>query len=195
MDIDIDFKDRDHAVAVLKPIIASRIQDEKLVKHNVGVYFQDIPIHPFEGVAAIEYKQAEELGYTKVDFLNLSVYQGVRDNDHLETLVSTEPLWELLEDREVVGQLFQLHTEINTERCVLMKPRSVEQLAVVLAISRPGKVHLIGESWDRIMKEIWAPTDKYYYKKSHAVSYAMVVVVQLNLMVEKLLAGDEITSL
>lgn len=191
MDIDIDFKNRDEAVALFKPIIASRLQDGKLTRHNVGVYFQDIPIHPIEGVANIEYNTAEQLGYTKVDFLNLSVYADVRDNDHLDQMVAQEPMWELLEDREIVGQLFQLHTEINTELCVLMKPTSVEQLAIVLAIARPGKVHLIGRSWDEIAKEIWLPSDRYYFKKSHAYSYAMVVVVQLNMMVEKAMAETQ----
>jgi len=64
----------------------------------------------------------------------------------------------------------------------------VEQLAAVLAMIRPAKRHLIGQSWDTVMKEVWTkPTnDEYYFKKAHAVSYAMAVIVHMNLLCEQL---------
>ena len=38
------------------------------------------------------------------------------------------------------------------------------------------------------MKEVWTKpeNDEYYFKKAHAVSYAMAVVVHMNLLVEQL---------
>lgn len=184
MDIDIDFKNRNEAVELLKPIAASRIEGNNLQKHNVGVYFQNIP--QFDGQSLVDYRKAEDFGFTKIDFLNLHVYEPIKDNAHLDKLVQQEPLWELFTEREIVSQLFQLHTEINTEICVNMKPASVEELAMVLAIGRPGKQHLIGKSFSELVDEIWKPTEAYYYKKSHAVGYAMVIIVQLNLIVEQL---------
>lgn len=185
MDIDIDFKNRDELIAVLKPKIASRIDANGIHRHNVGVYFQNIPTDPLTGLASIDYKRAEELGYMKVDLLNLNVYEGVKSNEHLDKLINQEPLWELLEERSVIEQLFHLHTDINTEVCLGMKPKTVEELAITIAIVRPGKQHLIGKSWSDIRAEIWKPTEKYYFKKAHAFGYAMVILVQLNLMVEQ----------
>ena len=63
----------------------------------------------------------------------------------------------------------------------------MEQLAAVLAIIRPAKRKLLNESWDTINKEVWAkPTDgTYFFKKSHAVGYALAIILQLNLLIEK----------
>jgi DNA polymerase III alpha subunit len=67
-----------------------------------------------------------------------------------------------------------------------MKPKNIEQLAAVLAIIRPAKRYLIGKDWTTVMNEVWVkPTnDDYYFKKSHAHSYAALVVVHMNLLCE-----------
>jgi hypothetical protein len=51
---------------------------------------------------------------------------------------------------------------------------------------RPAKRHLIGQDWTTIMKEVWTKpeNDDYYFKKAHAVAYAMAIVVQMNLICE-----------
>ena len=69
-----------------------------------------------------------------------------------------------------------------------LKPTNITQLAAVLAIIRPAKRHLVDSDWDTIMKQVWIPpTDgTYYFKKSHAVAYAHVVVVQMNQLVDTL---------
>ena len=43
-------------------------------KHNTGVYFTDIPVHPFTNCANINYKEAEDRGYFKLDFLNVHLF-------------------------------------------------------------------------------------------------------------------------
>ena len=184
MDVDIDFKDRSQLIDLVKPVIASRIDAQGVHRHNVGVYFQDIPLDPTTGQASLDYKVAEDLGYTKIDFLNLNIYQGVESVEHMDQLVQQEPIWELLEERSIVEKLFQLGSDLNTDVCLGMKPRTLEELAIVIAIVRPGKQHLIGKSWEAIRREIWEPSEKYWYKKSHAFGYAMVIAVQLNLLVE-----------
>ena len=65
-----------------------------------------------------------------------------------------------------------------------MKPETVEQLAAILAIIRPAKRYLLGESWDKVFEEVWKkPTDDtYYFKKSHAIAYAHLVIVHMNLI-------------
>ena len=184
-DVDIDVFDRDELLKGLRYVVASMKKDGEAVKHNTGVYFQDMPTNPLTGLATIDYEKAEELGYFKIDFLNNSVYKGVRDEEHLSQLASMEPMWNMLDDEQIVEQLFHIgnYAELVGE----MKPRSVEELAMLLAIIRPGKSHLRGEDWATVRDDVWEkPTDgSYYFKKSHSFGYAMAIVVQMNLMVEQ----------
>ena len=185
-DIDIDFADRDKALEQLAHSRAIIVRDGKTDKHNTGVYFQDIPKDPATKLATIDYKEAEDLGYFKVDFLNAGVYDGVNSNDHLQRLLEREPRWELLQEPEFVKLLF--HVGDYASLLKEYKPSSVDQLAMILAIIRPGKKHLQGKSWEEIEKDVWVrPSDNtYFFKKSHSVSYAMAIVVQMNCLVEQL---------
>ena len=184
-DIDIDVKDRDVLLEKLKHIPASIIQNGEIKKHNTGVYFTDIPVHPFTNTANIDYKQAEDRGYFKVDFLNVSIYEKVKNEKHLIELMTKQPMWQLLEAKDFSDQVFHLngHSTILQK----LKPTSIEQLAAVLAIIRPSNTYLINKSWDEIMKEVWVkPKEGYFFKKSHATSYAVAVVVHMNLICEQL---------
>ena len=185
-DIDIDFKDRSSILNKLHHIPASIIKDNNVARHNTGIYFHEIPVDPFTGNATLDYKKAEELGYFKIDCLNVNMYKDVESEEHLQRLIDTEPDWELFQHKEIVEQLFHIHDHFNIVS--QMKPQSVEQLAIVLAIIRPAKRSLLGESWQSIQKQVWLkPVDNsYYFKKSHAVSYALAIVVQLNLLVESI---------
>jgi DNA polymerase III alpha subunit len=189
-DIDIDFADRSHALEKVKYITAA-IKDENgtFKKHNTGIYCTAIPYNPFTGLANIDYKEAEERGYFKLDFLNVSIYKDVRDEDHLKTLMETEPLWDLLEQDDFSNLLFH----VNGHGSILrqMKPKTILQLAAVLAMIRPAKRHLIGMDWTTVMTTIWTkPEDgEYYFKKAHAVAYAMAIVVQMNLICESISYG------
>ena len=189
-DIDIDFFDRSKALNILEHHVAMRDQKGQPVKHNTGVYFQQIPHNPFTNIATIDYKTAEDRGYFKVDFLNVSMYEGVRDEAHLKQLLDREPLWNLLEHEEVVTQLFH----ISDHHSILkkLKPSSIEELAAVLAIIRPAKRYLVDKGWDVIRKEVWErpPEDLYFFKRSHAIAYAAAIVIQLNLICENLSLTD-----
>jgi len=186
MDIDIDFPDRTHVLGIIKHIKASRIEEDKFISHNTGIYLQSIPYDPINNLAGIEYKEAEKRGYFKIDFLNVNIYKDIRNEEHLQYLMNQEPLWDLLLDDNFNSLLFHVngHGSILRE----MKPQSVEQLAAVLAMIRPAKRYLIGKDWTTVMTEIWTkPEDgEYYFKKAHAVAYAMAVVVQINLICEQI---------
>jgi len=188
-DIDIDFVDRDQALKLFKHIRASRIEDGSLVKHNTGVYFHEVPMNAENGMCAVPYEEAEERGYFKIDFLNVSIYKGIRDEEHLKKLMETEPLWDLLEQEEFTDLLF--HVNGHSSLMKQMKPRSIEELAMCLSLIRPGKRHLQGKTWSEIGAEIWKkPTNgDYYFKKSHAVAYATAVAVQMNLICEQISYG------
>jgi DNA polymerase III alpha subunit len=188
-DIDIDFSDRTQALELFNHTGASRIDNGQVKPHNTGIYVTSIPKDERNNLSTIEYKTAEDRGYFKIDFLNVGVYEGVRDEEHLKQLMETEPLWDLLEQDDFNNLLFH----VNGHGSILrqMKPKSVLQLAAVLAMIRPAKRHLIGESWTTVMETIWTkPEDsEYYFKKAHAVAYAMAVAVQMNLICEKISYG------
>jgi DNA polymerase III alpha subunit len=191
MDIDIDFYDRSKILDIIEYIPATIVNKMGEAKpHNSGVYCQQIPVNPLNNLSSIDYKEAESRGYFKIDFLNAAVYKGVRDEAHLNELLSKEPLWDLLEQKEFTDLLFH----INGHHTVLkqMKPKSIPQLAAVLAMIRPAKRHLIGKEWTTIMKTIWTKTsdDKgYAFKSSHAHAYATAIVVQMNLICESISNG------
>jgi hypothetical protein len=186
-DVDIDMANREDFLRLVNHVPASIYNSEgTFSKHNTGVYFQTIPQFPLEGYSALDYETAEEEGWFKVDVLNNHVYKGVKDEAHLHLLMETAPMWQLLEHEEVVEQLFHIGNYYDLVQ--QYKPCSVEQLAMILAMIRPGKKHLIGKTWDEIEKEVWVKPndDSYFFKKSHSIGYAMVIVVQLNLLVESL---------
>ena len=186
MDIDIDFADRKRALELFEHTVASRNDQNEMVPHNTGIYTTVIPKDVRTNLATIDYKTAEERGYFKIDFLNVSIYDGVRDEEHLVQLMNQEPLWDLLEQEDFSNLLFHVNGHGGILR--KMKPTTVEQLAAVLAMIRPAKRHLIGKSWTEVMSEVWVKpdTDEYYFKHAHAVAYAMAVVVQMNLICEQL---------
>jgi hypothetical protein len=181
-DIDIDFADRQKILDVL-PHTRATIWDDKGIKsHNTGVYFTDIPTIPGTDQSAFDHKVAEELGYFKLDFLNVNIYSLVRSRQHLEELVNMEPPWQKLQEKEFVDQLFHLngHYDVISK----LQPQTIEQVACCLAIIRPAKRHLINAGWSEIYENVWTKPkdDQYYFKKAHAMSYALAVVVHMNLL-------------
>jgi len=178
-DIDLDFPDRDKILDII-PHVTATLDGKK--KHNTGVYCHEIPINPLTGLASIDYKTAEARGYFKIDFLNVSAYEGVRDERHLEQLLAQEPIWELLEQREFCDMIF--HVNGYHDLVARLKPRSIDELAMFLALLRPGKRHLISiceeKGFSAIADDIWTLTDEYSFKKSHSFGYAHAIVVQMN---------------
>ena len=187
-DIDIDFADRDIILDKINHRVARLNKDKK---HNTGVYFTEIPHNPVDNLATIDYDEAEERKYFKIDFLNVFIYKQVKDEDHLVKLMSKEPLWDLLTEAEFSNQLF--HVGEHSTLLKKLSPKSIQQLAATLAIIRPAKRHLENETWDNIMKQVWVkPKDgSYFFKKAHAVAYAHAIVVHMNLICEQLESLDK----
>ena len=183
-DIDIDFADRSKALEHFKHAAAAIDDNGTFKKHNTGIYCTSIPYNPLTRLSTIDYKEAEDRGYFKIDFLNVSVYEKVKDRTHLKNLMETEPLWDLLLQDDFTDLLFHVNGHGNLLK--QMKPSSIEELAMCLALIRPAKRHLVGKTWTEIGLEIWEkPTNgEYYFKKAHAVAYAHVIVVQMNLICE-----------
>jgi len=188
-DIDIDFIDREQALKLFKHTPASRLDNGKIVKHNTGVYLHEVPVDPISGLCAVTYDRADAEGYFKIDFLNVGIYKGVRDEEHLVYLMNQEPLWDLLLDDEFTNNLFHVNGHGNILR--QMRPDSIEKLAAVLAVIRPAKRSLIGKEWSAVLADVWTKpaNNEYYFKKSHAIAYAHAIVVQMNLICEQISVG------
>ena len=181
-DVDIDFFDRDGVLKLFKHTPATIEKEDKVEKHKTGVYFHAVPEHPVTGHASLDYKTAEDRGYFKIDCLNVNIYKYVSSEQELVELMIQEPDWDMLEDKKTVDQLFHLngHFSIVSK----LKPKTIEQLAAVLAIIRPAKRYLLNQTWQDINEHVWEkPADgSYFFKKSHAVAYAQAIVVQMNLI-------------
>ena len=183
-DIDIDFGDRNQILSLLKHTPASIIRDEKLTKHNTGVYFTDIPVDPYTGQASLDYQLAEDRGYLKLDFLNVNLYQQVTNEEHLVQLMQQEPDWTKLYDPTFCEQLIHIGSHYNTLTKMPEVINSIPRMAMFLSVIRPAKRHLIGLSWAEVAKTVFEKPqdDGYYFKKAHAISYAHLVVVHMNLL-------------
>jgi hypothetical protein len=186
-DVDIDFRTDFNPLDVFpNGVLASRVSGGELVKHQVGVYLQGMAVDPLTGLAAIPYEEAERLGFIKIDMLHLSLLDNFNDKGEIRALLRRAPDWRLLEDKTVVGRLFQLHRHYDVVARV--KPRSVIELADTIALIRPGKRWLL-ESYLKDRKAIrdgalYKKTEdgSNYFKRSHAVAYALNVVLQLHLI-------------
>lgn len=187
-DVDIDVFGRTEILSSLQHAPCMIDRGSKTEKHPTGVYFQNMPrdITHADNVATVDYKIAGQYGFFKIDMLNVNFYEGIRDEAHLISLMNTAPDWNLLQVPEITDQLFQLNGHSNL--LIKFKPTSIEDLAIVLALIRPTKAYLQHKPWDEIKQNIWVKDEGagYQYKKSHSTSYAVAIVVNLNLLVEQL---------
>lgn len=181
-DIDIDFANRDDILSKLKHIPATLDSGKK---HNTGAYFVDIPVDPMTGQASIDHETAEGRGYFKVDFLNVNVYQGIKNEEHMNTLLAKEPNWQRLwTSKEFCEKV--IHVNNHFDLLQQLKPDTMTRMAMFLAVMRPGKANLRNYDWKTIAKTVWdKPADgSYYFKKAHAVAYAHLVALHINLLEE-----------
>lgn len=191
MDIDIDCQsDFDPLTIFPEGTKASMVKNGMLAKHPVGVYFQEMPQDPVTDLAAIPYEQAEEAGYFKVDFLHLTILDNFSSKHEIRVLLNKEPDWNLLLNEDVVSKLFHLSKHYAVVKAV--KPKSIQDLADCMALIRPGKKLLFDQylkNRDLIRKELYKKSedDQYSFKRSHAIAYAMNVVLQLHLIKAKIL--------
>jgi hypothetical protein len=182
-DIDIDLADRDQLLHLISATPARQMHQEQVRRHNSGVYVTDIPRDPVNACAAIDYETAEQLGYFKIDLLNMSVYALIQDQAHYDQMLVQEPPWtRLWTDPDWAKQL--AHIGNYTELLKTMQPDSIPRMAAFISIIRPGKAHLQNQPWDQVFESVWDGDSSrgFVFKKSHAVSYAALVALHMNLL-------------
>lgn len=187
MDIDIDFKTNfDPKTVIPQAVPASMVnKDLELVKHPCGYYVQHIAVDPQTNLSAIPFKSAELLGYFKIDFLHLSILDAVSSKQEIRELITQVPDWSLLYHPQHSGKIFQLHNHTNVLEKI--KPTTVQELADCIAIVRPGKMVLLDQylknkQQTRPLLYRQLDDDKSAFRRSHAVAYALTIVLQLHLI-------------
>ena len=182
-DIDIDLADRDQLLKLIRATPARQLTQGQVRRHNSGVYVTDIPYDPINECATIDYEQAEELGYFKIDLLNMSVYQLIKSPEHYKELLAQEPNWsKLWADTEWAKQLAHIGNYTNLIQA--MKPDSIPRMAAFISIIRPGKAHLQNCSWSEVFESVWDGDDSkgFVFKHAHAIGYAALVALHMNLL-------------
>lgn len=184
MDIDIDTPTVFDPKSIFPDVTyASMVNNGKMRKHPAGVYFQSIPTEPTQNVACIPYDIAPHFGLFKVDFLHLSLLDTFESKQQIRELMNKEPDWSMLQDEDVVAELFQLKNHIDVLRWI--EPTSVQELADCVALIRPGRRHLLDDykaKPEKTRVELYKqPLPKGCFKKAHAIAYAFNIILQLHM--------------
>jgi hypothetical protein len=179
-DIDIDVPNRDAVLALIQHTVARQSNGRR---HNSGIYVTDIPRDPVLGCAAIDYETAEARGYFKIDLLNMSVYNLIRDTAHYEQMLTATPPWDRLwKEPNWTSQL----VHIGNYQALLksMRPDSIPRMAAFISVIRPGKAHLQNQPWPQVFDSVWNGDDSrgYVFKKAHSLGYAALVALHMNLL-------------
>ena len=182
-DIDLDLADRNQLLKLIQAVPARQMHQGQVRRHNSGVYVTDIPYDPINECAAIDYEEAEQRGYFKIDLLNMSVYQLIKSSEHYKEMLAKEPPWHRLwTDPEWSKQL--VHVGNYTELLKNMRPDSIPRMAAFISIIRPGKAHLQNQPWNEVFESVWDGDDSrgFVFRHSHSISYAALVALHMNLL-------------
>jgi len=197
-DLDIDVKDRDKVASYFPNAVTGSQLDTKrksMTKHNNGIYFQKVPIDPVSNISAFPYDMAEDFGYYKIDLLPNHVYDLVEDENDMITLLESPTDWSWFQDPNFFAEsghdssLVLTHIGKYLWLCKKYPPKSIQDVSVLIALIRPRKYYLIknNSSWDYIKSVIWEKLDsedssQYFFKKSHAVAFAMLVTLHAKII-------------
>jgi hypothetical protein len=114
----------------------------------------------------------------------MSVYQLIQSPEHYDAVLAATPAWtRLWQDPEWARQL--VHVGNYGHLLETMRPDSIPRMAAFISIIRPGKAHLQNQPWPEVFDSVWdGDTSRgYTFKKAHAVGYAALVALHMNLLV------------
>lgn len=181
-DIDIDVKsDTDKRRYGTQAMVYNE-KTKKVLPHPAGFYLEPVPIDDYTGNCAFDYKYGSEYGFFKVDLLTNTVYNGYNSKEEVLAALEWDVDWEQFDDERIVESLPHLSKHFDIVNKV--KPNSIEDLADILALIRPGKRDQLDDyikNKEKTRKTLYrrARNDMNYFKKSHAISYATMIIVAL----------------
>lgn len=202
LDLDIPSKQSD---SIKKDIVRGSVLNERgrLQPHPAGVYFyKSIP--SFGGITLLDYKEMEYNDYQKIDILNNTYLNDI-------TIEELNLYIDLIEKEEIDWQKLWVYEEpyqLSKYPGILreFKVSSVLDVAIVLALIRPGSLHnydkmkmyihtdkllknktddvkeILKETYgiavfDEQFKKLKKDDKKYRYKKPHSIGYAYVLLI------------------
>jgi hypothetical protein len=171
--------------------------------HPAGVYFYKT-VPSFNGVAVLDYKTMEKCEYQKIDILNNTYLDGItsQDLDIFVKLIDENNIdWHQLWNYEFPYQLTKYPFILRE-----FEVSSVLDIAIVIAIIRPGALHnydkmknyihtdkllknksendrkILDETYgipvfDEQFKLLGINDGKYRYKKPHSIGYAYILLI------------------
>lgn len=186
-DIDIDVATRTDRNSFGVQAIIYDADTQQITPHPSGHYVE-CGMHEDTGnpgKASVDYETAEELGFTKIDLLRNTSYDYFTSKEDVLKYLHREPEWTMLEESEICECLPQIagHTALIQR----LKPKSIEDLADILALLRPGKAYLVNRYAANkavVRRELYKKVPGVYFKKSHAIAYASMIVCVMNKIAE-----------
>lgn len=192
MDIDFDLPSNFDAKNYFNIVRASIVNNGEIEPHPCGVYFENIPTS--DGLSAIPYKVADTMDYQKIDFLTLKMLDHI-DFDTLQQYRQTEPDWSQLQQEDILQHVMHLSTRDSEGKLLYLhilqtiKPRTMEEVADILALIRPGNSSYVEQyriNTNYVREQIYKQhDDRYTFKRSHALSYAQNIGIQIHFLVSK----------
>jgi len=203
-DLDLDIPSS-KSETIRSGLIKASILTEKGThqNHPAGIYMY-AAVPSFEGVAIVDYKEMEQLEYQKIDILNNTYLDDISNKEMIKFVglieyedIDWKELWRYTEPYQL-GKYPGILREF--------KVASVMDLAIILALIRPGSVanydkmkayihtdtilNKKSEKAQKILKETYGipifneqfkllgiDDGKYRYKKPHSIGYAYVLLI------------------
>ena len=170
--------------------IRSFVYNEKTKKispHPSAVYLEDVPIDMVTGFSALDYKYGDRAGFYKVDLLNNKSYVMFKSKAEVLEYMNKPVDWKNFTREDLVKKLPHIGNHFDVVQMIM--PESIHDLADILALIRPGKSHLLDYYMeDKLSTRInlyRAPVNEQnYFKKAHAISYAVMIATVMNKLVE-----------
>lgn len=190
-DVDIDVSSKVKKSRYGKRSFVYNEEQLKMIPHPSGFFLDSedllgssIPVDPVSGLTTLESKEGEYEGFFKVDLLTNTLYDRFTSKKEVRESLNFEKFnWDLLLDPKVVEDLPHISKHFSIVR--QLQPQSVEDLADILALIRPGKIDLIDDylkDKERTRKRLYKRplNGEMYFKKSHAVAYSVGILCYLN---------------
>lgn len=181
-DVDIDVKPSLDRTKYGTRATVYNEDSERITPHPSGVYIEPVPVDALTGNAAFDYKRGDEVGFNKVDMLSNTSYLLFKSKNDLLDSIAAEPDWDFMMRPDVFSKL--PHIANHRDLVIKVRPRSIMELADCLALIRPGKVSLLDQyikNRELTRRNLYRrPKDGVFFKKSHAVSYAVMIVAVAN---------------
>lgn len=184
MNFDIDIDVAPHTKKEEYGIRAIIVKDDVIQVHPSGYYMKDgMCIDPETGAATVDYKEADDRGFIKIDLLTNTSYENYESKKEQQDAITKEPNWLLFKDETIVSML--PHIANHFELISQLDIQSIPDLADALSLIRPAKRNMLTPyltNKEATREQLYRkPISKdYYFKKSHAFAYAIMIVGLLN---------------